>query len=211
MLLVALTGSIATGKSVVGRFWEQMGCYLFRADQMAHHLMEPGSPAWEKIVTHFGEEVLKSDRRIDRSHLAERVFASPQDREFMNVLIHPLVQQQKKEKIKRLTAEGKFRIFVSEAALTIEAGYASRFHRVVVTVCSPDKQLERLMQRDGLTREAALLRIQSQMPAQEKGEQADYVIRTEGPLTATLEQAERVYRYLSQDYRTWFSPEDDPV
>lgn len=202
MLLVALTGGIATGKSVVGQVWKQLGCYLHDSDREAHTLMEPGSPAWKSIVSRFGSGILGSDSRtIDRALLAGRVFNSPEDLDFLNGLLHPLVLERKKTLIARVRDAGRHRIFVSEAALTIEAGAADLFHKVVVTVCAPELQLMRLMARDHMPREDALRRIRAQMPAEEKARHADYVIRTEGPLTSTLEQAERVYRYLVQDYR----------
>ena len=212
MLLVALTGGIATGKSVVARIWKQLSCYVFESDKAAHTLMEPGSPAWESIVARFGPRVLAKDSRsIDRAVLAERVFSFPEDRDFMNALIHPLVLEYKKTVIAQVRKAGRHRIFVSEAALTIEAGAAASFHKVVVTVCPQELQLERLMSRDSISRGEALRRIQSQMPAEDKTEYADYVIRTEGPLHATLEQAEQVYRYLIQDCRLLdLDPDENP-
>jgi dephospho-CoA kinase len=200
LLLVALTGGIATGKSVVGRIWEQLGCYIHESDRAAHSLMEPGSPAWKNIVARFGPQIIKEDRTIDRPRLAERVFASPEDRDFMNKLIHPLVLEQKKDLITQVRKQGQHRIFVSEAALTIEAGYIDFFHKVVVTVCPSELQLERLMERDRITRADALRKIRSQMPAETKADYADYVIHTEASLPSTLEQAEQVYRFLMQDY-----------
>ena len=202
MLIVALTGGIATGKSIVAGVWRELGCYLHQADQVAHELMRPGTPVWKKITSRFGPDILSQDSQaIDRSRLGRRVFAHPEDREFLNRLIHPLVLEEKNKVIARLQADGKCQIFVSEAALTIEAGYADFFHKVVVAYCPFEVQLERLGKRDGIGREEALRKLGSQMPAEDKLAHADYVIRTEGILTATIEQAEQVYRYLLQDHR----------
>jgi dephospho-CoA kinase len=201
MLIVALTGGIATGKSIVAQVWSELGCYVQQADQVARGLMLPGTLAWEKIVARFGTEILSQDgRSIDRPSLGRRVFAHPDDRKFLNQLIHPLVLEERNTLIARLRMEGKHRIFVSEAALTIEAGYQDLFHKVVVTHCPLEDQLERLQERDRIGRDEALRKIESQMPAQEKLVFADYVIRTEGSLAATIEQSEQVYRYLLQDF-----------
>ena len=209
MLIVALTGGIATGKSIIAEIWQELGCYIHQADRAAQELMEPGSPAWEKIAEHFGSEILDpKTRAVDRKRLGQRVFSSSQDREFLNRLLHPLVLEKKKSAISRLQAEGRHRVFVSEAALTIEAGYTSLFHKVVVTYCPHEVQVGRLEKRDGIGREEALRKIGSQMAAEDKLAHADYVIRTEGSLAATIEQAEQVYRYLMQDYRLLF-PSDD--
>jgi len=202
MLIVALTGGIATGKSIVAGVWRELGCYLHQADQVAHELMQPGTPVWEKITTRFGPDILSQDgQAIDRSRLGRLVFTRSRDREFLNRLIHPLVLEEKNKVITRLRADGKYQIFVSEAALTIEAGYTGSFHKVVVTYCPFEVQLERLRKRDGIGREEALHKLGSQMPAEDKLAHADYMIRTEGILAATIEQAEQVYRYLLQDLR----------
>ncbi len=202
MLLVALTGGIATGKSIVAGVWRELGCYLHQADQVAHELMQPGTPVWKKITTRFGPDILSQDgQAIDRGRLGRLVFARSKDREFLNRLIHPLVLEEKNTVIARLRADGKYQIFVSEAALTIEAGYAGSFHKVVVTYCPFEVQLERLRKRDGIGREEALRKLGSQMRAEDKLAHADYMIRTEGILAATIEQAEQVYRYLLQDHR----------
>ena len=171
--------------------------------------MEPGSLVWEKIAAHFGSDILDpKTRAVDRKRLGRKVFSSPQDREFLNRLIHPLVLENKKAAIARLRTEGRCRIFVSEAALTIEAGYTDLFHKVVVTYCPHEVQIARLEERDGIGREEALRKIGSQMAAEDKRAYADYMIRTEGPLAATIEQAEQVYRYLLQDYRLLFPSAD---
>ncbi len=201
MLIVALTGGIATGKSVVARIFEELGCYIHRADQVAHALMKPDAPAWGPIVEHFGTGILRADRTIDRDLLGARVFARAEDRMFLNRLLHPLVLEEKKEAIARLEVQGHYRIFVSEAALTIEAGLLDLFHKVVVTYCSRELQIQRLRQRGGTSRREALQKIRSQMPAKQKLAYGDYIIHTGGNLTATIEQAERVYRHLHQDYR----------
>jgi dephospho-CoA kinase len=170
--------------------------------------MEPGRPAWEAVVGRFGPDILRTDREIDRGKLAERVFTRPADREFMNALIHPLVMRERAAAVDRLRVEGVCRIFVSEAALTIEAGHLDFFHKTVVTFCPRSLQIRRLMDRDGIGRGSAELRLRSQMPAENKLAHADYIIRTDGSLADTVEQAEKVYRYLLQDYELLGESED---
>ena len=200
MLTVALTGGIATGKSIVARVWLELGCYVQQADQVAHGLMQAGTAVWEKIVARFGTEILGPDgHSIDRGSLGRRIYAQPEDREFLDRLIHPHVLEERNTLISRLREEGEYRIFVSEAALTIEAGYADLFQKLVVTYCPIEVQVGRLRERDQIGQDEALRKIRSQMPAEDKLGHADYVIRTEGDIAATIEQAERVYRYLLQD------------
>ncbi|MFQ6070343.1 MAG: dephospho-CoA kinase [Candidatus Aminicenantales bacterium] len=200
MLIVALTGGIATGKSIVARTLENLGCYIHPADSIAHQLMEPDKPAWKKIVEHFGEEILNPDRTVNRAMLASIIFRSREKRKFLNALIHPLVLEEKRKTISALRKEGKYNIFVSEAALTIESGFSRFFDRIIVTYCREEEQIKRLKERDGLSRKEALQRIKAQMPTLEKVKFADYTIDTSGPLLNSIEQTERVYRQLIQDY-----------
>ena len=199
MLLVALTGGIATGKSIVAQVLEQLGCYTHQADTLAHELQAPGMPAWKALVSHFGEKILNQDKTINRLALGAIVFADTREREFLNNLIHPMVMAKKREIIEKIGQEGRYKIFVSVAALTIEAGYIKFFDKIIVAHCDKETQLKRLMERDDIDRKKALEKIDSQMPREKKLDFADYVIDTSGSLQQTLEQAEKVYRNLIID------------
>jgi dephospho-CoA kinase len=194
-----LTGGIASGKSVVAGLLEQKGFTVHSADATAHGLMSPGRPAWKKIVARFGRDILREDRTIDRARLGKAVFSDPAARRFLDRLLHPLVLAERERILRRLEREGRVRIFVSEAALTVEAGYARHFDRVVVVHCSKAEQVRRLRERDGIGRAAALRKIGSQMPRKEKLRHADYAIDTTGSLAETVEQTERVCAQLVRD------------
>ena len=200
MLIVALTGGIASGKSVVAEVLEDLGCYIHNADKIAHDLMEPEKPAWKKIVAHFGKKILNEDKTINRSLLGKIIFSDEKERRFLNELIHPLVLEKKKEVINRLEKEGHYNIFISEAALTIEAGFADFFDKIIMTYCKKEVQIKRLMERDGIGRKQTIKIIKSQMQPQEKLKHADYIIDTSSSLQSTVEQTERVYRNLMIDY-----------
>ena len=200
MLIVALTGGIASGKSVVAEVLEELGCYIHHADKIAHDLMEPEKPAWKKIVAHFGKKILNEDKTINRSRLGKIIFSDEKERCFLNELIHPLVLEKKKEVISRLEKEGHYNIFISEAALTIEAGFAGFFDKIIMTYCKKEVQKKRLMERDGITQKQTMNIIKSQMQPQEKLKYADHIIDTSSSLQSTVEQTERVYRNLIIDY-----------
>jgi len=199
VLRVALTGGIASGKSVVASILEEKGFFVRSADNAAHELMSPGRPAWKKIVTRFGRDILRQDRTIDRARLGPVAFSDPAARRFLDRLLHHLVLAEQERILRRLEREGRVRIFVSEAALTVEAGFARHFDRVVVVHCSKSEQVRRLRERDGIGRAAALLKIGAQMPRKEKLRHADYAIDTSGSLAETVEQTERVCAQLVRD------------
>jgi dephospho-CoA kinase len=161
--------------------------------------MRPRRSAWNKVVARFGPGILRGDRTIDRAALGRIVFADPAARRFLDRLIHPLVMAGQEKTARRLEREGRARIFAVEAALTIEAGYARYFDKIVVVHCRKDVQVRRLRARDGIGPSAALRKIGSQMPVKDKLRLADYAIDTTGSLAATIEQAERVYAQLVRD------------
>lgn len=209
MLIVALTGGIAVGKSVVANILEELGCYIHHSDKIAHDLSKPGEPAWKKIVAHFGEKILKKDKTINRTPLGKIIFSNKKEQDFLNELIHPLVFEKKKEIIKTLKKEGRCKIFVSEAALTIEAGFADFFDKIITTHCRKEVQIDRLKKRDQISRAEALKKIKSQMPPEEKLKYADYIIDSSGSLQSTVEQTERIYRNLMLDYEMKYAVKNE--
>jgi dephospho-CoA kinase len=199
VLRVALTGGIACGKSVIARFLAEKGCFVYSADEAAHDLMRPRRAAWKKVVTHFGPGILRADRAIDRAALGRLVFSDPAARRFMDRLIHPLVLADQERAARRLERAGRAGIFVVEAALVVESGFARHFDRIVVVHCRREDQVRRLRERDGIGPAAALRKIRSQMPVRDKLARADYAVDTSGTLGGTVEQAERLYAQLVRD------------
>ncbi len=208
MLLVALTGGIATGKSVVADILKQLGCYIHEADEVAHRLMEPEKPAWKSIVAHFGTKILNLDNSINRNVLGAIIFSDAQERLYLNNILHPLVMEKKKQIVKKLRAEGTHKIFVSVAALTVEAGFADFFDKIVVVYCDRETQMKRLTKRDNLTQKEAQEKISSQMPPEDKLKVADYIINTYGSIKQTVDQAEQIYRNLVIDYQLKYSDKE---
>ncbi|MBC7364986.1 MAG: dephospho-CoA kinase [Candidatus Aminicenantes bacterium] len=199
MLLVALTGGIATGKSVVANILKEKGCYVQNADQLAHELMQPETPVWKNLVHHFGRGLLKEDGSIDREKLSSIVFHDEEEREYLNQITHPAVLEKIRLTITALEQENKYEIYITEAALVIEAGYQDFYDRLILTHCSPEIQLARLIRRNGLTEEQARARLQAQLPDKKKKPYAHYLIDTSGSLEETIEQTERVYFRLYQE------------
>ena len=198
-LSVGLTGGIACGKSVVTRELGRLGAIVLDADEIAHKLMRPGAPAFAPVVEKFGREILGAEGLIDRAALGRRVFADPRDRWALNGIIHPLVMEEEERLHQEIRLLGEDRIVVTDAALLIEAGTHKRFDKLVVIHCPQDQQLQRLEKRDGLSANDALLRIQAQMPTEEKVRLADYTIETTGTEEQTRKEAAALFRALQAD------------
>ena len=201
MLTVALTGGIAAGKTIVATALARCGAHIDAADATARSLQAPGGPAYGPIVDHFGPGILAPDGGIDRARLAAVVFADARERAILNAIVHPLVFAATRSEIARLEAEGRIRVFVHEAALTIEAGHAAFYDRVVVATCPPDVQAARLAARDRASAEDARLRLAAQLPADARLAWADYVVDTSGALADTIGRSEALYAELLRDER----------
>ena len=200
MLLVALTGGIASGKTVVANVLKELGCYIHHADKIAHQLMKPEEQVWEAIVARFGKNILNQDKTINRTKLGAIVYSDEKARFFLNKLVHPLVFENIKEIIQKLIKENQYKIFISEAALTIEAGFADFFDKIILVYCHNNIQIKRLMERDNISKNEALKKIKSQLSPENKLEYTDYLIDTCGSIRSTVEQTEQVYRNLIMDY-----------
>lgn len=198
MLKVGLTGGIASGKSYVVSVLRELGCEVVDADLVAHQVMEPGRPAYDDVVAHFGREILGPDGGIDRTRLGAIVFADPKEREKLNSIVHPRVYEAQMNWMIEVYQRNPRAIAVIDAALMIETGSYRRFDKIVVVHCAPEIQLERLMHRNQMTREEALARISAQMPAAEKLKYADFNIDTSGSFEDTRRQVEALYQALSQ-------------
>jgi dephospho-CoA kinase len=199
VLTVALTGGIACGKSVVAGILRDKGCYVHDADRTAHELMAPGGAAYRPVVERFGKGILADGGPIDRKKLGAVVFADAAARAALDAIVHPLVLQTTRRLVADVEASGRYALFVTEAALTVEAGFVSYYDRVVVVICDEETRVQRLMARDGIGRDEALRKIGAQMTQTEKAGRANYVIDTSGTLAETVEQTERVHAMLVQD------------
>lgn len=200
LLTVALTGGIACGKSVVAGLFREKGCLVHSADRTAREILAPGTQAAAAVAEKFGPSVLLADGSLDRTALGHLVFSDRAARAWLDGLIHPLVMDRLRATVEGFERAGRTGIFVSEAALTIEAGFAPFFDRLVVVWCPEDVQIRRLRERDGLDLPEAERRLKAQLPAAEKKKHAHYVIDTSGTLEETVERTERVYAQLVHDW-----------
>jgi dephospho-CoA kinase len=199
MLIVGLTGGIASGKSLVARVFRDQGAHVIDADKIVHDLTAPGQDACREIVEHFGDAILMPDGSINRRRLGDVIFNHPEERAWLNQCIHPRVFEAYHRQVLELRDRQPDAIVVFDAALLIETGYHKKMDKLVVVAATQQDQVKRLMERDKFTLEQALTRLASQMPLDEKRQFADYVIENIGTREATEKQAREVYEKLRQD------------
>lgn len=196
MLRVGLTGGIACGKSRVRRALAAAGFGTLDLDGVAHEIISPGGSAHADVVEAFGRGILAADGSVDRRLLGARVFADAEARARLNALVHPRVREEEARRAAAHAAAGGT-VFVTDAALLVEAGMHLRFDRLVVVDCEGDEQLRRLMARDGLPDAAARSRVAAQMRAAEKRRFAHIVVDASGSLEATDASAARLAAELA--------------
>ncbi len=175
MKIIGLTGGIASGKSTVARLLRQWGHPVVDADQLARAIVEPGQPAFLDIVDFFGADVLQSDGHLDRKALGALVFGSPENRQKLNEFTHPRVAQLAQETLQECREQGVTRL-VYEVPLLFEVGLDKSVDASLLVAVSAEVQLQRLMQRDQSSADAARQRIASQMPLEDKLQRADYTL-----------------------------------
>jgi len=192
---VALTGGIATGKSHVRARFEALGVPTIDSDVLAREAVAPGTSGLAAVVTRFGEGLLHSDGTLDREALAKIVFADPEARMALEVIIHPDVRRAIDEWFAALDAD-RCLYAIADIPLLYEVGRAPDFNAVIVVACDFDTQVRRVMKRDRVSEVDARQRIAAQLPINQKVRRADYVIRTDGMLDDTDRQVSTVCERL---------------
>ncbi|GAA0133714.1 dephospho-CoA kinase [Paenibacillus sp. YSY-4.3] len=191
---IGLTGGIATGKSTVSQMLVTRGAALIDADVIAREVMEPGHPVLQAVQERFGPDVIHDDGTLNRKKLGEIVFADPEKLKALNGLTHPAIRAEMRQRMADHEAADPKRLVVVDIPLLYESGLETMFEQVMVVYVPREVQLNRLMQRDGLTLEQAEARIRAQMDIEEKKERADILIDNSLGMDKTELQIEDFWR-----------------
>lgn len=198
MINVGLTGGIATGKSLVSKFFKELGAYIIDYDVVSHEVITPKRNAWKRIVDQFGEEILNDDLTINRGRLGEVVFNDPKKRKKLEEIVHPEVFIDVKKKVNAIKNEDPGAVIIQDIPLLFEVNLDKTVDKVVVVYTDEKTQIKRLIERDGFDESHAKKRISSQMPLDEKVKLADFVISNNGSIEETKKQVEEVFRTLKK-------------
>ena len=196
MIVVGLTGGIASGKSTAAEQLRKNGAVIIDADRVGHRSYEPGTPGFEKVVNAFGHDTVGKDGLIDRRVLGGKVFGAPQELERLNAILWPEIRRLISEEIAQIREHDKDSVIVVEAAVLIEAGWQDLCDQVWVVTTAPETAVERLQSRNGLTREAALARINAQMTSKERAAYGQVVVDNSGPEDQLIQKMDRAWRSL---------------
>jgi dephospho-CoA kinase len=189
MLVVGLTGGIASGKSTVSRLFVEAGVPVICADELAREAVKAGSPGLAEIRRAFGDEVIDPQGELDRAAMARVVFHQADRRELLESIIHPRVAEGKRKRLTELQRQG-YSLAIVDVPLLYETGWDQFFDLVIVVTVSRETQEERLRARDGMSREEARARLDAQMPIEEKAKRAHRVVDNSGSVERTREQVD---------------------
>ena len=194
MIKVGLTGGIGSGKSVVARLLAGHGAIVIDADVLAREAVAPGSAGLARVVAEFGPEVLGADGSLDRSKLAQVVFADPDRLARLNAIIHPYVRRRSTEIVAAAPADA---VVVEDVPLLVENNLQARYDVVVVVDASPETQLGRLTRVRGMTASDAQARMTTQATREQRAAVADVIIDNDGDLGALETQTDALWERLS--------------
>ncbi|KAJ2803044.1 Dephospho-CoA kinase cab5 [Coemansia guatemalensis] len=194
MLVIGLTGGIATGKSTASKAFRAQGVPVIDADAIAHELMEPGQVSYRLVVEHFGTQVLSEDKQtIDRAQLGRLIFNDAKQRQALNSFTHPYIRRRILWRVFQCYVRGHA-VCVVDVPLLFEAGLDRMCARTLVVACTDQQQIARLMERNGLSRPEADARVAAQMPMSEKMRRATRVLDNSASVAELNEQVHAVLR-----------------
>ena len=176
MTIIGLTGGIASGKSTASERLKELGAVVVDADRLGHRVYDPGTPGFEKIVNAFGHDLVAEDGSIDRRILGGKVFGAPDEMKRLTDIAWPEIRRMAGEEFAKLREEDPDAVIVFEAAVLLEAEWQDLVDEVWVVTTKVETAIDRLKTRNGLAREAALARIDSQMTNKQRLASADVKI-----------------------------------
>ncbi|EDM47405.1 dephospho-CoA kinase [Marinobacter algicola] len=192
MAVVGLTGGIGSGKSTVARLFGALGVHWVDADDVAREVVEPGTPALERIAEHFGQEILLPDGGLDRAALRRIVFDAPKERTWLESLLHPVIREELMRQLHPDNYALPYVLLVSP--LLLETDQHELVEKIVVVDVPVEVQIERTMARDTNDREQVERIIAAQMPREQRLQKADHVVDNNQAMIDVERQVEQLHQ-----------------
>ncbi|MNM78667.1 Dephospho-CoA kinase [compost metagenome] len=189
--ILGLTGGIGSGKSAAAQRFVELGVHLVDADQAARWVVEPGRPALARIVERFGAGVLQEDGQLNRAALRELIFSDPEQRRWLEALLHPLIGQEIFSYLAK--AESPYAVFVSP--LMVESGQYQRTQRLLVIDAPQELQIQRTLLRDQTSPEQVQAILKAQASREERLRHAHDVLVNDRDLTWLHSEVDRLHHF----------------
>lgn len=197
MVIVGLTGGLATGKSTAAKMFRDLGARVIDADKEVHRLLSPKGACFKRVVRTFGTAVVERGR-INRKKLGQLIFAKPALRKDLEEIIHPQVRLVIKEKIQKYRRGKRTKVLILEIPLLFESHWHRQVDTTIVVSAPQKQQMERATDHLKISQEEARQRIRAQMPLQQKIDLADYVLRNNSTKGNLRKQVQKTYQHILQ-------------
>lgn len=197
-MIIGITGSIASGKSTVSRYFQEKGYGVLDADVVAKTILEQRE-VQEELSSHFGAKILDEKGSLDRRRLREIVFQEEEERQYLNKVLHPRVRKVFEKQREQVRDE---EIYFFDIPLLLEAKFEDLCDKILLVSAQENLQVERIMKRDGSTEELARAILSSQMPDREKRAKADYILENNQSLEKLYEKIKEVEGRIHEDCST---------
>ena len=198
VLLLGLTGGIASGKSTVSEIFKKLGATIIDFDLLARGVVEPEKKSWKLIAEHFGDRILNADSSINRKKLSDIVFNDHSEKEKLESFTHPYIWDEFILNVKEIIQKDDNSIIMAVIPLLIESGMHNLFSKNIIIYAPPGLQVERLVKRDKISREKAENILASQMPIDEKIQYCDFVIKNDSVMDSTKDQTKALWKKIKK-------------
>ena len=196
MLKVGLTGGLGSGKSTASKFFKSLGAFILDADSTAKKLIANNEKVKEELIKEFGTDIMDATSNVDKKKLARIAFQDEDHQQRLNYVVHPHIHMAIDKCFDKTLDEDKHELFIVDAALIYESGYDAHLDYIIVVTAQLKHRMERAMNRNTLTRDQILKRIEFQWPEKEKTSLADFVVHNDGTEDDLKNQIVELYKKL---------------
>ena len=196
MLKVGLTGGLGSGKSTASKFFNSLGAYILDADNAAKKLIESSKKVKNELIKEFGTDIMDANSNVDKKKLSRIAFQDEDHQQRLNYVVHPHIHNAIDKSFNEILDQNNHKLFIVDAALIYESGYDAHLDYVIVVTAQLKHRMERALNRNTLTREEILKRIEFQWPEEDKTSLADFVIHNDGTEAELNDQIVELFKKL---------------
>ena len=196
MLKVGLTGGLGSGKSTASKFFNSLGAFILDADNAAKKLIESSKKVKNELIKEFGTDIMDANSNVDKKKLARIAFQDEDHQQRLNYVVHPHIHNAIDKSFNEILDQNNHKLFIVDAALIYESGYDAHLDYVIVVTAQLKHRVERALNRNTLTREEILKRIEFQWPEEDKTSLADFVIHNDGTEAELNNQIVELFKKL---------------
>lgn len=196
MLKVGLTGGLGSGKSTASKFFNSLGAFILDADNAAKKLIESSNKVKDELIKEFGTDIMDANSNVDKKKLARVAFQDEDHQQRLNYVVHPHIHNAIDKSFNEILDQNNHELFIVDAALIYESGYDAHLDYVIVVTAQLKHRMERALNRNTLTRDEILKRIEFQWPEEDKTSLADFVIHNDGTEAELNDQIVELFKKL---------------